>query len=239
MIDIYSFTSPGGREYNEDFVGHSLTPDGALLITADGLGGHKGGDIASQIAVETILSEPYGDGTDDKKWLKERFEAADKAILDQQAAQGNKMKSTAVVLKISGLKATWAHLGDSRLYYIHNSEIAAVTEDHSVAYKKYKAGEITRFEIATDEDQSSLLRSLGSSSKLKIEFGEAPNPLTAGDAFLLCSDGFWEYVRDQEILFDYLKTNTAQTWAELLLLRVIERLKTDSDNLSVVTAIIR
>lgn len=239
MIDIYSFTSPGGREYNEDFVGHSMTTDGAVLIAADGLGGHKGGDIASQIAVETMLSEPYGDGKDDKAWLNSRLEAANRAILDRQAAEGNKMKSTVVALKISGLKATWAHLGDSRLYYIHNSTIAAFTEDHSVAYKKYKAGEISRAAIATDEDQSSLLRSLGSREKIKPEFGSAQAQLSAGDGFLLCSDGFWEYIQDQEILFDYLKINTAQAWAELLLLRVTERIKDGSDNLSVVTALIR
>ena len=83
------------------------------------------------------------------------------------------------------------------------------------------------------------MRSLGSQSKIKPDFGETTEPLTAGDGFLLCSDGFWEYIQDQEILFDFLKTNNAQAWLELMMLRVIERLKDDSDNLSVVTAMIR
>ena len=239
MIDIYSFTSQGGREYNEDSVGFAYTPYGAVLVTADGLGGHGGGDIASKLVVDTLLAEPLDDQKNDKEWLKKRLEDADLAIIDRQAELANKMKSTVAALKISGTKAVWAHVGDSRLYYIHNSRIEAVTEDHSVAFKKYRAGEITRAEIATDEDQSSLLRSLGSQGKLKPDFGESVEPLTAGDGFLLCSDGFWEYVQDQEILFDFLKTNNAQAWAELLLLRVIERLKSGSDNLSVVTAMIR
>ena len=238
MIDIYSYTSQGGRDYNEDFVGCSMTSDGAILIAADGLGGHKGGEVASRIIVDTVLSEPY-ESADDKEWLTERLTAADKLILDTQTEQGNRMKSTAVALKISGLQATWVHAGDSRLYYIHNNAIEFVTEDHSVAFKKYKAGEISRAAIATDEDQASLLRSFGSRSKLKLEFGAPEHPLAAGDAFLLCTDGFWEYVQDAEILFDYLKTNSAQAWAELLLMRAIERIKDDSDNLSVVTAMIR
>jgi len=239
MIDIYSFTSQGGRDYNEDSVGFAYTAYGAVLAAADGLGGHKGGEIASQITVDALLSEPLDDNKNDKDWLRRRLESANRAILDSQAAQANKMKSTVVALKVNGTKATWAHLGDSRLYYIHNGEIAAVTEDHSVAFKKYRAGEITRSEIATDEDQSSLLRSLGVQGKLKPEIGETDEPLTAGDSFLLCSDGFWEYVQDQEILFDCLKATNAQAWAELLLLRVIERIKSDSDNVSVVTAMIR
>lgn len=239
MIDIFSFSSQGGREYNEDSVGFAYTPYGAVLVAADGLGGHRGGAVASKIVVDTLLAEPLDDNKNDKDWLKKRLEAADQEILDQQAAQANKMKSTVVAMKISGTKATWAHAGDSRLYYIHNSRIEAVTEDHSVAFKKYRAGEISRAEIATDEDQSSLLRSLGSQSKLKPDFGETTDPLTAGDGFLLCSDGFWEYLQDQEILFDFLKTNSAQSWTELLMLRVIDRLQSDSDNLSVVTAMIR
>ena len=229
MIDIYSFTSQGGREYNEDSVGFAYTT----------YGGHRGGDVASKMVVDTVLAEPLDDNKNDKDWLRKRLEEADQAILSEQAAQANKMKSTAVALKISGTKATWAHVGDSRLYYLHNNRIEAVTEDHSVAFKKYRAGEITRAEIATDEDQSSLLRSLGSQSKLKPDFGETAEPLTAGDGFLLCTDGFWEYVQDQEILFDFLKTNNAQAWTELLMLRVIERLGSGSDNLTVMTAMIR
>ena len=239
MIDIYSFTSRGGREYNEDSVSYAYTPYGAVLVVADGLGGHEGGDVASQKVVETILAEPLDDNKNDKDWIRKRLDAANQAILDEQAARANKMKSTVVALKISGTKATWAHMGDSRLYFIHNSTIAAVTEDHSVAYKKYRAGEITRAQLATDEDQSSLLRSLGVRGKLKPDFGETTAPLTAGDGFLLCSDGFWEYLQDQEILFDFLKTNNAQTWAELLLLRLVERVDGTNDNLAVITAMIR
>lgn len=238
MIDIYSYTSRAGREHNEDSMGFVHTTDGAVAVVADGLGGHQGGDVASKTAVDAFLAQPPDGDFDSREWLAQRFEDANRAILDRQSSQGNQMKSTAVVLRIDGDHAAWAHMGDSRLYYLHGSEIASVTEDHSVAFKKYRAGEILRREIATDEDQSSLLRSLGVRGEIKPEFGEA-SPLSVGDGFLLCSDGFWEHLQDQEILFDFCKTNNAQAWAELLLLRVIDRMKSDSDNLSILTAVIR
>ncbi len=239
MIDIYAYTAQGGRAYNEDSVGYAYTPYGAVAVAADGLGGHMGGDVASKLVTDALLAEPLDDCKNDKEWLKKRLDTANQMILDGQAQRANKMKSTVAALKISGTKATWAHLGDSRLYYLTGGRIACVTEDHSVAYKKYKAGEITRAQIATDEDQSSLLRSLGVPEKRKPDFGETTSLLTAGDAFLLCTDGFWENIQDQEILFDYLKAANAQTWAELLLLRVIERMDSGNDNLSVITVLIR
>ena len=74
-------------------------------------------------------------------------------------------------------------------------EIAEYTDDHSVAYKKYKAGEITREEIGFDDDQSSLLRTLGSEDRYEPSVRELNLVPRKGDAFLLCSDGFWEYVK--------------------------------------------
>lgn len=239
MIDIFAFSSKGGREYNEDCVGYTYTTYGAAAVLADGLGGHQGGELASKLAVDTILKEPIDDNKNDKDWLRKRLDAANQAILGAQAEQSNRMKSTVAALKISGTKATWAHLGDSRLYFLHDSRLADVTDDHSVAYSKYKAGRISRDALATDEDQSSLLRSLGVQGKLRPDFGETNEPLTAGDGFLLCSDGFWEKVQEQELLFDFLKSNSARMWAELLLLRVIERMTDGCDNLSVITVMIR
>ena len=112
-----------------------------------------------------------------------------------------------------------------------SSRIAAVTVDHSVAYKKYAAGEITRSQIGSDEDQSSLLRALGNEECSEIDTNSTA-ALEEADAFFLCSDGFWENVRDEEILFDYLKADTAEAWAEELLLKIKKRMPADNDNLS-------
>lgn len=113
------------------------------------------------------------------------------------------------------------------------------TNDHSVAFKKYKSGEITREQIAADEDQSSLLRSLGNNDRYKPEIYSPNIEIGKGDAFFLCSDGAWEYLRDEEILIDFLKSETARQWSELLMLRIMERVNGRNDNLSLLTIIVK
>ena len=148
------------------------------------------------------------------------------------------MKSTVVALAIRDNLAAWANVGDSRLYYLHSRTIARTTEDHSVAYKKYKSGEITKFQIGTDEDQASLLRALGNVERSHPDCDHPDSELAAGDGFLLCSDGLWEYISDDEILVEYLKADSAQTWAEQLLLRTMERIRPGSDNLSLIAVLV-
>ena len=131
--------------------------------------------------------------------------------------------------------AVWAHSGDSRLYYFHRGWIAAVTDDHSVAYKKYKAGEIDKDEIAFDEDQSALLRTLGGADRFEPDVNGWPELLEPGDAFFLCSDGAWEFLKDEEILIDLLKAENAKHWAELMMLRMMDRIKGGNDNFTLQT----
>ena len=235
MTDIYVYTSKGGRDSNEDFVGYADSAEGAVAVLCDGLGGLGGGDIASRMAADVIVDEPYS-SFDDKKWLASRLSLADERIKTEQARLNNHMKTTVAALKITGSKAVWAHAGDSRLYYIHNSEIAEVTADHTAAFKKYLAGELPRGGIATDEDRNVIFNCIGDES-FSPEFGSAE--LVKGDAFFICCDGVWVNLRDQEILFDYLKSETAERWAELLLLRAVDRMDSDGDNLSVITVMIR
>ena len=101
-------------------------------------------------------------------------------------------------------------------------------------------GEISREEINFDEDRSSLLRAVGDTSRCLPEWGEPLNDgaVLPGDAFLLCSDGFWEYLFDEEILIDRLKADTAQRWAELMLLRLLPRMRPNSDNLTLITVFV-
>ena len=149
------------------------------------------------------------------------------------------MKTTAAVLAINDNQAIWANVGDSRVYFIHRNRLHAYTNDHSVAYKKYKAGEITREQIAVDEDQSRLLRTLGSEERNEPDIHITDVPLESGDAFFLCSDGAWEYLMDEEILIDFLKSENAEYWAELMLIRIIERVNGENDNLSLLTVMLK
>lgn len=236
-IDSYYFTDRGGRRENEDSVGASEQEYGSVYVVADGLGGHMFGKRASDCVVITLLDawENNAPAQDAElgEWLRNAISTANTNILGLQEESRSNMKSTVVSLCIREGEARWANTGDSRLYFLRGGMIAGITEDHSVAYKKYKSGEITRAQIASDEDQSSLLKALGNTSRWEpSEYGAAVMP---GDAFMLCSDGLWEYVSDEEVLVDCLKAKTAKEWAELLLVRAMGRIMPGNDNLSVLT----
>lgn len=238
-FDIYEYTSCGGREYNEDAVGHSVAGESGVFVVADGLGGHQFGELASACVRDTLL-EAFDGGFDRPlgEWLIQQVARANQNILDLQAQKNAVLKSTVAALAVDGKRAVWANVGDSRLYFLRKDKICAVTNDHSVAYKKYRAGEITREQIATDEDQSALLRTLGSEDRNEAEVYDREMEIIPGDAFLLCTDGMWEYIFDEEILIDYLKAHDARQWAELLLLRLMNRITGGNDNLTALTLIV-
>lgn len=238
MFDVFEYSNQGGRSYNEDSIGSSYDDSRGIFVVADGLGGHALGEEASAIVVETIISGWDSSEINALAQLKEKIAEANQNILQFQEEKNTVMKSTAAVLAVINSQAIWANVGDSRVYFIHKNSIYAYTKDHSVAYMKYKAGEITREQIAADEDQSRLLRSLGSKERNEPDIYVADVPLEIGDAFFLCSDGAWEYLMDEEILIDFLKSETAEQWAELMMLRIIERVSGENDNLSLLTVII-
>lgn len=236
MFDSYLFTNRGGRTSNEDSIGKRKLSDGELFILADGLGGHSKGEIASSCAVKRLekAQEPKREESL-CDWLKGSFEKANLDILELQKQTGSRMKSTLVALIVRNDTACWAHVGDSRLYHIRDNKLSYITQDHSVAYAKYKSGEITKAQIAKDDDQSSLIRVLGNSSRNQPDVTQSLDVPRYGDGFLLCSDGLWEYLNDEEIVIDFLKTDTAEEWAETLLLRAMERFLPENDNLSLIT----
>ena len=129
-------------------------------------------------------------------------------------------------------RAVWAHVGDSRLYRFSGDTLTQVTRDHSVSYMKYLGGEISRMDVYHDDDRPRLLRTLGR-EPCRPEAAECVP--AEGDAFLLCSDGFWEYVYQEEILADLLKAETPEQWAKLMLLRHIRRTPPGNDNFSLIT----
>lgn len=235
-ISAYSYTNKGGREHNEDSL--KCAPDGArgVFVLADGLGGHESGEIASRIAVETIFAgcaDMTAPSTEELTYL---FHTANDRIIRQQGVAGQEeMKTTAVALTIIGEEAVWAHIGDSRLYYFSGAELARVTKDHSVTYMKYLGGEISYMDVYHDDDRSSLMRVLGK-NPCNPEAGATR--VQPGDAFLLCTDGLWEFVYNEEMLADWLRAANPFKWAQLMLLRHIRRIPAENDNFSLITVFV-
>ena len=233
-LRAYAYTNRGGRDHNEDSLRASEKE--GVFVLADGLGGHSSGEVASALAVETLFAGLAGAEDLEEEKLLDLFRSANEEILRRQSQPGQEeMRTTAVALKLSGDRALWAHIGDSRLYRFSGGELAEVTRDHSVTYRKYLGGEISYMDIYHDDDRSRLLRVLGK-EPCKPEAGGAP--AAPGDAFLLCSDGFWEYVYTEEMQADLCKAPSPEAWAELMLLRHIRRTPPENDNFSLITVFV-
>lgn len=227
MLDFVSYTDIGGRARNEDTVRYAVRGEDALcLVLADGLGGHGGGELASQAAAESICQG--WDGTADADALKALVLEANRRVLAIQTPQCA-MKTTVTVLTLAGGKAVWAHAGDSRLYYFQDGTLAFQTRDHSAAQLGVLLGDITPDQIRFHEDRSRVLRALGQDDELAVETGE--RELGGGKhAFLLCSDGFWEYVLEPEMEEDLAKAAGPEDWLERMRWRLKKRIPEDNDN---------
>ncbi len=180
------------RKHNEDSLMLKRTGEGTIAIVADGMGGHAAGEVASRIAVQTIIKQLLGKGTlDSEKNLHKVVSMANKAILD--SANTNKerrgMGCTTTLLTLRENKLTWAHVGDSRLYMRIGERLEQITTDHTVANAQEGA-----------EEQSHVLtRAMGLYETLDIDTGtlllDASNPYR----FLLCSDGLYDMLNNEEI----------------------------------------
>lgn len=244
-LEAYLYTNPGGRRDNEDSADYWIEADSGIFVLADGLGGHRDGAAASALVTRSLLDswnrrELLDEDTDIGAWLYDSILTTNSELLAAQKEQGNSMKSTIVALTIDRGNCAWAHVGDSRLYYLTSGQIIHATQDHSVSFKKFLAGEISLEDINFDDDRSSLLRVVGDSIRCQPDTGmtKTGGQVCPGDAFLLCSDGFWEYLYDEEILIDFLKSETPEHWAELMLLRILPRITQETDNMTLLTVFV-
>ena len=235
-LSYFSYTNKGGRPNNEDSLRCQELDGRGVFVLADGLGGHQSGETASAIAVEAILAGASAAPSLDGGTLLNQLAEANRQVMEGQKEPGcEDMKTTAVVLGIETSPEDGAHVGDSRLYYFAGGELAAVTRDHSVTYMKYLGGEISYMDVYHDDDRASLLRVLGRPG-CRPETGEAA--VRPGDAFLLCSDGFWEFVYNEEMQADLLKSETPAAWVQSMLLRHIRRTPPGNDNFSVIAVFV-
>lgn len=227
MIQIACYSDTGGRERNEDTVRYAQRDgDRLCMLVADGLGGHGGGEQASAAAAEAICGG--WDGRADKEMLIGLVKKANLQVLSLQTRMCA-MKTTVAVLAVEGDQAVWAHAGDSRLYRFQEGKLAFQTRDHSVAQMGVMLGEITVDQIRFHEDRNRVLRALGQDEDLTVETSGIA--LEKGKhAFLLCSDGFWEYVLEPEMESDLQAAASPEDWIERMRRRLQGRVPADNDN---------
>jgi serine/threonine protein phosphatase PrpC len=191
------------RQENEDFVGAYAPEDwdelGAVFVVADGMGGHAAGEVASRIAVETVLQTwVSGSVSRPGNALRSAVRAANTAVFAASMdREYHGMGTTLVSLALIGGEAFITNVGDSRAYHVRHGTCSQLTSDHS------RVGEMLRMRLITPEQaanhpaRSQLTRSLGGEPGVQVDLLTAEPH--AGDAFVLCSDGLWDLVSRREI----------------------------------------
>jgi protein phosphatase len=236
VVDRHSTgqTDPGlVRQYNQD--SFYLDPEGRFYVVADGMGGHAGGEEASQIAVERIkghLSSHWESDLTSPDLLKNALLDANEGILADQATHPERrdMGTTAVVIVFRHDGAWRAHVGDSRLYRFRDASLEQVTEDHTWVARALKMGDIDPVQAKIHPWRHVLFQCLG---RQDLNFVEVESlDAKKGDMFLLCSDGLTEEVPD-----DLIGETLGQGGAcDQMALQLIEEAKNagGSDNITIV-----
>lgn len=223
----------GGRRENEDHCAYLERGGLVCYVLADGLGGHRGGRLASRTAVEKILEAFAASPGMAAGRISEYLEHARLAFAGDKTREPY-LKTTLVLLLSDYRQATWGHIGDSRLYRFSGGAIVYQTRDHSLPQLMANAGEITADEIRFHEDRNRLTAAFDGEDLSRFKFLESPVSLMREDAFLLCSDGFWEYVYEAEMEEDLAASTDSRDWIKRMERRLLVRAPDNHDNYSAI-----
>jgi protein phosphatase len=200
----YALASDAGttRGQNQDACGaYAETPTHVLLIVADGVGGEDGGDVASQMALEVTLraykESPASWGSAKRLYRavqQANIEIHDRALV---VTELRRMSTTVTAIVVDDGILHAAHVGDSRLYLIRDATITQKTKDHTVTASRQRMGLISAKRAKVDPERSTLTRSVG--RDLIIPVDRITFPLEGGDALVVCSDGLYNVLDDDEL----------------------------------------
>ena len=228
----------GNRMANEDRIGIADVDGRVLLVLADGMGGYRGGQLASSALVNSMLRQFQQHRqaiTDPPAFLKVLISDAHLAVIRKGAEQYPPVepRTTCVVCLIQHGHAWWAHVGDSRLYLFRDGRLLSRTRDHSKIESLLAAGKISEKELKNHPQRNLVTRCVGDRRRPPIPAFSEKTALEKKDTFLLCSDGLWDAIDD-----DYM----AETLAQTTLNKAIDRLAyqaefrsyPEADNISVI-----
>lgn len=233
---VAQLSSTGGRSANEDRAGIAERHNAVLLVVADGLGGHTGGEMAAQTVVETVLRLFQGIKQprlpDPFAFLALTMLKAHHTVVARAKAHVPPLeaRTTCVLCLVQEGYAYWGHVGDSRLYHFRGGRLLKRTEDHSTIEELRRDGVISEEEMAHHPRKSYLLRSLGGSGDPSISLSEE-TLLKPGDTLLLCSDGLWEALSTDDIV-RFLSSSTIDDGMEEMISAAEKRMGDACDNVT-------
>jgi serine/threonine protein phosphatase PrpC len=235
---IFQESRKGSRKVNQDRVAYTYGRDTLLLVVADGMGGHAGGEIAAQIAVRLFIERFQQEA---KPVLKNPLKFLQDTLLRAHAALGSYAnqfsmletpRTTCVAVIVQAGHAYWAHVGDSRFYLFRQGGLIAATKDHSKVQYLLDQGVIGAHEVAEHPDRNKIFSCLGGLVDPVIDLSRR-TPLRGGDILVLCTDGMWSVVPPSEIA-TYLTSTPILKTAPQMLREAERRGGPDGDNLSLI-----
>lgn len=240
-IAVATRSECGQRSTNEDRV--AVCRDGPrwLAVLADGAGGHRGGAEAARRAVEHVQQALRAGGEAfEAEALTRAVLAAHGNVLEGQraGAGGERMHSTVVALWIDGSsgRALWTHVGDSRLYVARRGALRQLTSDDSVVQRMVDAGLITAGQALDHPHKNQLVAALGMEGELEPHTARHAVGLEPGDAFLLCSDGWWGALNEAAILGCLGDADTPDEWLAAMQREIEARAQPRQDNFTAAAA---
>lgn len=238
-IRMCSATHVGARQRNEDNLRLGLGPGGAFAVLADGAGGHANGAEASHHTVsviEQLLSSPQARFAPET--LSQAIRAAHAELHRHQGGThaSASMHSTAVVLWVDSAEqhALWSHVGDSRLYRFRHGRSDLLTVDDSVVQRMVQAGLLSADHARNHPQKNHLLAALGIEGDVEPHTVARAVHLLEGDAFLLCSDGWWDHFEPQELGDALARAQSPQEWLDDMQAQVMRRAGPQQDNFTAI-----
>lgn len=234
-FNVFQVSRRGGRETNEDRMGYCYTREAGLFALADGMGGHPEGEVAAQIALQTLAALFQQDARpvleDPLRFLQESISIAHHQLLRYAASKGlsDTPRTTVGACVLQGNQAWWAHCGDSRLYMVRGGKLIARTRDHSYSELQEALGRVGPG--SEPFNRNVLFTCLGSPGKPMVDC-QGPLTLEPADRLLLCSDGLWGSVEDHEIVQQIADLSIAEAAPELVE-QALRRGGERSDNVTV------
>jgi serine/threonine protein phosphatase PrpC len=238
LFTIFQESRRGSRKMNQDRVAHSYSRDSLIMVAADGMGGHAGGEIAAQIAVRILIERFQNEAKPVLRnpllFLHDTMMRAHQALghYAEQFSLIETPRTTCVACVIQEDRAHWAHVGDSRLYLFRRAQVISQTKDHSKVQYLLDQGAIQPEQAAKHPDRNKIFSCLGGFADPAIDVSGRV-PIRTGDIILLCTDGVWAEFNGTELArgLTYMPLLSA---APLLLDEAERRAHAESDNLSLV-----
>lgn len=193
----------GARASNQDAMGAAQQDDMVCFVVADGAGGHEGGEVASRMVVDAVIRKFLGESSFGTGALRSYVEHASAALAQGKLLTPRQRDMSATVATVlidqSNGRAVWAHLGDTRIYMFRNGRLRCVTRDHSVTQQLIDAGYAKADELRSHPQRNLLFAAIGAEGDTHVAASEDVTQLQDRDAFLICTDGFWEWVLEADM----------------------------------------